>query len=335
MKTHYNFCSRFLLVLLLSSSPISIYAKQKRVITHPSVEVPYLPWFTGPIFSPTPINMKPGHPAIEPSVIFMNTYGNYNSNWDIDTEKSVWSINPVIDFQFAFSERTGLETVASLITNFRDGQSSTHFQDTLVFLGYQVADDQISSWVPDFRLVLEVIFPSGNYRGLNPSKKEIDLTGQGAYFFGPNLAFQKLFYLPKNFFVLRWALGYFFPTRAYVKGFNAYGGGFDTRGNIRPGQILQAFLSGEYSFNQRWVFEFDTQFYFQRSAGKFHGRKGVDLLGNPARVDKPFSVQISFAPGIEYNINKNSGLILGSWFTLFGKNTEAFASILLTYLYVF
>ena len=48
----------------------------------------YTPWFTGPLLAPTPINMKPGHPAIEPSFTIFNTYGKYNSNWNLKKQSS-------------------------------------------------------------------------------------------------------------------------------------------------------------------------------------------------------------------------------------------------------
>ncbi|NGX40136.1 MAG: hypothetical protein KR126chlam1_01477 [Chlamydiae bacterium] len=315
--------------------PSLLFSIQKNIMIHPGVEVPYIPWMTGSLLAPTPINMKPGHPAIEPSISIFNTYGEYDSSWKLKSKKSIWAINPLVDFQFAFTENTGLETIASFITSFKDGKSSTYLQDTIVHLGYQIADDQKDSWVPDLRLLFQTIFPTGKYRKLSPSKKGIDSTGQGAYFFGPNLSLQKLFYLPCNFFVLHCSFGYFFPTKAKLKGFNTYGGGYKTKGKLRPGQSMAAFFSGEYSFNQRWVFAYDTAFFHQRKSSHFRGNPGLTKERTPAKVGLPSSTQISFAPQIEYNFSSNSGLIMGTWFTLAGRNSKAFASAFLAYLYVF
>ena len=314
---------------LLFLIPTFLFARQKNEVIHPGVEVPYHPWFTAPLLAPTAINMKPGHPAIQPSITIFNTFGKYDSNWKLKSEQNTWAINPLVDFQFGITDDLGIETLASFITNFKDGKSSTHFQDTIVLFGYQVSDDQKDSWVPDFRLFFQTVFPSGKYDRLDPRKKEIDSTGEGSYQIGPNLSFQKLFYFPNNFFMLHWSLGYLFPSRAKVRGFNAYGGGRDTKGKIRPGQTLIAFLSGEYSLNQRWVLAFDTQFLHQRESSKFSGRNTEGSIGLPS------STQISFAPEVEYSFAPNSGIIFGGWFTLIGRNADAFGAIFFAYLYIF
>ena len=148
------------------------------------------------------------------------------------------------------------------------------------------------------------------------------------------LVFRKLFYLPHSFFSLRWSIGYLFPSTVKVKGFNTYGGGYGTEGKVKPGQTLTAFLSGEYSINQRWVLAFDTEFLAQRKS-HFSGKNGVNNVGGVANTKLPSSVQISFAPEVEYNFSQSSGLLAGVWFTVAGKNSSAFYSAFLTYLYIF
>ncbi len=294
----------------------------------------YTPWFTGPLLAPTPINMKPGHPAIEPTATLFNTYGRYNSNWKLKKQDSTWAINPLIDFQFGITNNLGIETLVSFISNFKNGKSASHFQDTTVLFGYQVSNDIKGSWVPDFRLILQETFPTGNYQKLDPSKEGIDSTGFGSFQTGPVLVFRKLFYLPNSFFSLRWSIGYLFPSTVKVKGFNTYGGGYGTEGKVKPGQTLTAFLSGEYSINQRWVLAFDTEFLAQRKS-HFTGKNGVNDIGEVASTRLPSSVQISFAPEVEYNFSQSSGLLAGVWFTVAGKDSAAFASAFLTYLYIF
>ena len=148
------------------------------------------------------------------------------------------------------------------------------------------------------------------------------------------LAFRKLFYLPHSFFSLRWSLGYLFPSSVNVKGFNTYGGGYGANGKVRPGQTLTAFLSGEYSINQRWALAFDSEFLYQRKS-HFSGKNGITTTGEVANTELPSSVQISFAPEFEYNFTPMSGLLAGVWITVAGKNSAAFASAFLAYLYVF
>jgi hypothetical protein len=317
-------------------APIIAFAAGTPSPTSNPAEIPliYTPWFTGPLLAPTPINMKPGHPAIEPTVTLFNTYGRYNSNWKLKKQDNIWAINPLVDFQFGITNNLGIETLVSFISNFKNGKSASHFQDTTVLFGYQVSNDIKGSWVPDFRLILQETFPTGKYQKLDPGKEGIDSTGFGSFQTGPVLVFRKLFYLPHSFFSLRWSIGYLFPSTVKVKGFNTYGGGYGTEGKVKPGQTLTAFLSGEYSINQRWVLAFDTEFLAQRKS-HFTGKNGVNDIGEMASTNLPSSVQISFAPEVEYNFSQSSGLLAGVWFTVAGKDSAAFASAFLTYLYIF
>lgn len=131
----------------------------------------YTPWFTGPLLAPTPINMKPGHPAIEPTVTVFNTYGEYNANWKLKKLDTTWAINPLVDFQFGITNNLGIETLVSFISNFQNGKSASYFQDSIVLFGYQVSNDIKDSWVPDFRVFLQETFPTGNYQKLDPDKQ--------------------------------------------------------------------------------------------------------------------------------------------------------------------
>ena len=57
--------------------------------------------------------------------------------------------------------------------------------------------------------------------------------------------------------------------------------------------------------------------------------------GHIPEVGKPLNIQISFAPQIEYNLSPTFGFNTGIWFTLLGKNSEAFAAGFGAILYVF
>ncbi|GAB4194516.1 MAG: hypothetical protein Tsb0015_17500 [Simkaniaceae bacterium] len=325
---------RFIYALVLFS-PILLFARQKKDVVHPGVEIPYNPWFTGTFLTPTPINMKPKHPAIEPSITIFWNYGTYNDNWEIETGNSSVTINPYLDFQLAFTERTGVEIQVQSFTTIRDGNSTSGFADTNVLFGYQVSNDQKNSWIPDFRLLLEVVFPTGKYDKLDPQKKFDDATGQGAFFIGPNLAFQKLFYLPNNFFILHWALAYLYPTEAHIKNYSIYGGGKGTRGRIRPGQYFSAFIAGEYSLSQKLVLGLEANFFYQLSTSEFKGKRGFQKDKKPASVGIGASSQLMLLPEIQYNFDSHSGIIAGGWFSVLGRNTTAYAAGFLAYLYVF
>ena len=99
--------------------PGLLFGSQKKNVVHPGMEVPYYPWFTGPLLAPTSINMEPGHPAIEPSVTIFWNYGDYTDDWKLEKGNSSVTINPYVDFQFAITERTGIELQVQSFTTIR------------------------------------------------------------------------------------------------------------------------------------------------------------------------------------------------------------------------
>ncbi|MBS0629925.1 MAG: transporter [Verrucomicrobia bacterium] len=297
----------------------------------PEEKLPYEIWFTGTYLSATSININ----AVEPFITFLAFYGNYQSDWKVKSHETTWSINPAIQIMFKLTDRLGINFTGGFLSNFRGNKKATHITDSSITLGYEVLKDQKDSWVPNFRLSLDVLIPTGHYKRLDPKKHGIDITGGGAYFFGPLLAFSKTFRFPCHFMNLYWSFAYLFPINAYVKGVNTYGGGMGTRGKIRPGQALQAILSAEYSLTNHWVLALDLQLLHQTSSSRFHGRRGFMAPGVPARVGLPSSVNFSIAPQIEYNFNAKSGVLFGSWCSVAGRNSRAFASIFFAYLYVF
>lgn len=323
-------------VKLLVLLPLFLFAIDDSVKgAIPNAAFPYVPWFTGPLLAPTPVNMKPGHPAIEPIVTAFDTYGMYDTHWKVKKKPKIYAVSTLVDFQMGFTDDWGLEVDVAFISNFQKGKSATHFQDSFIFLGYQVSNDKPGTWVPDFRLLVQEIFPTGKYQKFDPKKAAIESTGQGSYQTGVVLAFQKLFHLPNQFFAFHWSLAYIFlRTQADVKGLNTYGGSIDTKGKARPGRTVIGILSGEYSMNQNWVFVFDFQVLYQGES-HFSGRRGEGPQGGKTSVTLPASTQISISPGLEYNFSRTSGLLFGTWLTLAGKNTNAFASLYGAYVYIF
>ena len=124
------------------------------------------------------------------------------------------------------------------------------------------------------------------------------------------------------------------PSNVKVKGFNAYGGGFGTKGTVYPGSYITFYLSGEYNLNDRWAVGFDSN-YQQNFPGRFAGKKGKTEEGLPAVVSVPPSIQFTLAPELEHTFSKNSGILMGFWFSVIGKNSPAFHSLFIAFLHIF
>jgi len=315
----------FTLILLL---PIIVFARQTTYEHLKKTDnPPYVPWFTGSLLPPSAINAAPGHPVIAPFVGFSVTYGEYQDNWNIKGTTNTYSVNPYLEILFGINDHIGIDIYTSCITNFKKDQSSTHLQDTIILLGFQIARDKPKTWIPDIRIILQETFPTGNYQKLNPKKLGTDSTGLGAFQTGFNLVAQKLFPIRDHFLLLKWTFAYLFPASVHVKGLNAYGGDISTSGTGYPGQSLYFYLSGEYSLNQQWVLALDSLFEYQKKS-TFSGHT-IDHVGTPPML------QFSVAPQLEYNFSNHSGLLFTLWTTLFGRNSPAFASFIATYYYAF
>jgi hypothetical protein len=292
-------------------------------------------WFTGPIFTPNPTTVSPGHPVIEPVLIASCTYGLYDDSWHTHSVSKMLSVGPYVDFQASFSEKVGVELIGFLVTNFRDGANSTHLRDTIFRMGFQVSNDQQDSWIPDFRILFQETFPTGKYDKLNPRKRDIDLTGNGAFETGLHFAFQKLFPLGATHCLsIRGDVGYFFPSLVSVQGLNHYTGLFNVKGKIRPGQVLRGYLTLECSISAQWNVCCETFYQYQQN-GHFSGKVKAKDDGSRAHVKVPATAQLLVAPEIEHTITPNVGIIIGSAATVFGKNAPAFYSAFVAVLYLF
>ncbi|CCB90259.1 hypothetical protein [Simkania negevensis] len=311
-------------ILIFLSFPFALFSQQE----------PYEPYFSGSILALPATNMKQGQSTFAPYVVFSNTYGEYKSWWNVEGDSNQSAINPFFEYLYGITDNIGIELYVSFISSFKKGQSATHFQDSIAVLGFQISNDIPGTWIPDFRIDLEEIIPTGKYQKLDPKKLGIDATGQGSWQTGFDFIVQKKFPTKNHFLLLKWTLGYIFPASVHVRNLNAYGGGPGTKGKANPGKTLNMFFSGEYSITQNWVFAFDL-FFFRQGKATFSGKKGKNSDDTLQKIGLPYSYQLSFAPQIEYNFSPNSGILIGFWASLIGKNTAAFYSGILAYYIVF
>lgn len=297
-----------------------------RVKEHPDLH--FVSWFTGPLLSPTPVNMEPGHPAIEPFISVGKIYGEYNNDWNFKNSNGEWFVNPFFTVEWGITDRIGMEVIVSSISNFKKNISVTRLQDSTFLLGFQVANDIKGSWIPDVRINFQQVFPTGSYRKLSPDNLGMDATGEGAFQTGPMLIIHKVFYLKGGPLAIKFALEGLFPADIKVKGLSAYGGNQQTCGRVRAGPSIEAFFSAEYSMNKHWAGGFDALYTYQWKA-TFEGESGGVFVGLPP------SAQFSLAPFLEYTFSDQLGALGGFWFTLSGKNSTAFISSAFALVYIF
>ncbi len=293
---------------------------------------PGLPWFTGPLLTPSPYTIQPGHINVEPYVFYVNNNAIYDQNGDKNTIISKIHWIEEVPVQIGVAKNLEFDIVPGVSTNKFSGDTYTSMNDTLAALYYQIYRNN-EKWIPAFKLGLRVLFPTGNFHRFNPADAEIETTGDGSFKTTFTLGIGKAYHIYEEHYLnfrTFFAYGYSFPTQ--VEGFNAYGGGYGTYGEVYPGNTFSWLLGLEYSLTKNWVLACDVQYEW---AGKtrFIGEKGtmepisVNPLSPSALIGSPSGWQWSLAPAIEYNWNTHIGVIVGPWFTIAGKNTGAFLSI--------
>ena len=267
----------------------------------------------------------PGQAMWQPYIYFTDNYAAYDAHRNVVDVPNQFSIKaqPVI-LQIGVTPSVDTTVIMSAIENWSKGKSGGGFQDITTTLGLLI--NQQSLYVPGMKLSISQSFPTGKYQNLSTNGLGLQATGAGAWQTTFTLALGKVLFWdmlhPVN---SRVAIGYTLSTPIHVKNFNAYGGGFGTRGTVHPGNSFFADLGLELSITQPWVVALDVV-YNNTNRTSFHGKRGVLFDGSPASVGSGYSEQLSLAPAVEYNFNANMGLLFGVWFTVYGRSAPDFVS---------
>ena len=311
---HSNIRSRllgtFLLTFLLI--PSLLFSKTYRGAT---------PYFTtGPILTPSAHNTAPGDMNLQPYIFLEDDFGRFNENGaPKKAEYDLLKLRGSLDFGLGLLNWLDFSATLNGQINYQKRQSSTHIGDTQVSLGFQLLRERESS--PALRLTVTESLPTGNYQKLNPGKEALETSGSGSYETSVALNIGKKISL----FNLRASFKYTIPTPVDVQGFNSYIGIKVDKGKVRPGREMEVDAAVELSLTQNLVLACDLVYTYQYGsnfsgdlAGITNG-KGVQILSSSRN-------SLSCAPAIEYNVSENLGFLLGSWFTIAGRNSTRFVA---------
>ncbi|MBS0585325.1 MAG: hypothetical protein JSR76_03365 [Verrucomicrobia bacterium] len=288
----------------------------------PYVEERPAPWLTGPLLEPLGEVVPRGHYSINAYLFAGANTGRYDSNWHFFSNPTFYTINPQLFAVLGLTPWMDVQITPQLQYNISQGKSAAHFGDLLIGFDFQLIKKCRYSWVPSIKFSVVETLPTGKYEKLDFTR--VDRGGFGTFATDLDLLFYQLWEINKRHFLTTFlSLAYTINTTVHVEGFNAYGGGDDTKGKVYPGNYFTGTFSFEYSFNQRWSFAMDSQYIYTRKTG-FSGNVGVVTDDGFSKIAVPASHQISFASAIEYNFSPYFGIIAGVWFTAFGKNSLAF-----------
>ncbi len=291
------------------------------------------PWFTGTLLSTRGRTLDQGHVVVEPYFYFTRYGGLYNDNWRLHSATVSRTIIQETYFIYGLTSWMDIQIAPQWLQNSSEGESLSGFGDFPLQLGFQALRGASDSWVPDVRIWIQEIFPTGRYTDLGP----IGLSGTGGGSFATTfgIGVQKAIGLGgDHVFRYRVNATYGFYVPVTVRGFNTYGGGFGTEGQVDPGSVTTLTIAGEYSLTRHLVMALDIGFQ-TINATRFSGTTGIGVDGEPATVGTGYSKLLTIAPAVEYNINPHVGLIAAPWFSLRGRNaSEFFGVVAALYLYL-
>ena len=119
-----------------------------------------------------------------------------------------------------------------------------------------------------------------------------------------------------------------------VKGFHAYGGGFGTYGKLLVGNAWRSLVNWQLFYRKGLSCALDV-LYEHQDAATFYGYPGLNFFGRYCKTSQPSSERVSLAPSVAYQFPSQVGLMVGSWFSICGRNAEQFIQYIANVFYVF
>ncbi len=284
----------------------------------------YEPWYTGTIFSYDG-RITPKNEFIIQPYLFVNTsYGAYKNNFSLVDVPDLVSVNPFLVLYYGINDFCDAELQLQTVSNFSQSKSSTNFGDTTLLLSFQLIKGNETR--PHVRLLILETLPTGKYNKLDPNASQTEISGEGAYVTSLGIATEKIYDWFYCYPVrIRWNFIVDIPSSVSVEGVNFYGGAFNTKGKVKTGTSFYFLLSPEISITQRWVLGLDV-IYQKQLKGSFSGNRGNNLDGTLANINIFQQDSFQLAPAVEYSFNSKMGVLGGVWFTVFGRNSDAFVS---------
>lgn len=280
---------------------------------------PDAPWYTGPLLTPSSKVVTGGNYNIEPYTYWTSFYGRYDKNSHAVSGPRIFQVTNQVTYKIGLNKKMDISGSFQSYYTETEHVHSSGFNDTLLGLEYQLYLSKPDEWIPNIKLSVAEIFPTGRYQHLKAFKLGTDSGGMGAFLTAAGVTIGKIIHIHDvHFLSLRLNCNTVFKGRARVKGINAYGGDPTTFGKISVGSTCIVQGSFEYTVTRHWVLACDFQAIF---SGKdtFHGRSFLPVGG-------PSNSLYSLAPAIEYNFNAELGIIVGSWFTIAGRNAPRFVT---------
>ena len=308
-------------------------AKPAPLTTPPT---PPTPWLTGPLIVPVSVVIPLGQFEAQSYVYCTTNTGVYNQHWKaVSAEHNLFSLNPQLQLYVGLTPWMDINITTGFLFNRSHRQSSVNYADLQIALEFQLLAPDATPYFPGIKFLVRETFPTGTFEQLNPHKLLTDIGGAGTFGTSVGLILYEVYHFTgHHFLTTTYSAAYTVASPVHVHGFNQYGGGYGTNGRALPGNTFQGIISFEFTLSQNWVLAIDNV-YQHVDRTQFYGRAGTTEDDLASSVGSPSSEQISFAPAIEYNFSSPFGIIVGCWFTAWGRNSTQFRSGVINFDYTY
>jgi hypothetical protein len=317
------------------------------------------PWFTGPLLAEPAETIPLGHWNFQ--IFNFSTFSDSIYDAERNTLKTNANSNIQILPQLTYGLANDLdfELDPVFIQNKTGGKTYNSIGDTTVILGMQVLRQKENLLKPDLRVTLEEILPSGRYDNLIEENNGTDALGMGSYQTNLVFNFQHMQHVIKEHYLnSHLSFSYLYASSVHIRGISTYGGNALTRGDLKPGSVFMLDIAEELNLTQNFGIVLESFIQYQQADrfigdyGKISNRVSASekkylrsrlfaLFPTKRNISALFvdSLKIgngtlnlfSLAPAIEYSISENYGFLIGSWFSVGGKNTPNFASFAISF----
>ncbi len=290
----------------------------------------------GSLLSDPPTAIPYGHFVIRNFLFFDDHRGIYQSNWENSSRiDSFNSIQYQLQTFFGLSSFFDISLSPRFYFTHKGRYAYCNAGDLIAGLDFQLLEDEKFSFLPGLKFAVREVFPLGHYQLFNVKRGDMEKTGSGCFSTQLALFFYKGYPLACNWFLSTTIeVQYQINSSVRVKGFHAYGGGFGTDGKLLVGNAWQSLVDLQLFYRKAISFSLDL-LYEHHDAATFYGHPGLSFFGRHCKTRQPSSERVSLAPSFAYQFPSEVGLMVGSWFSICGRNAEQFIQYIANVFYIY
>jgi len=285
------------------------------------------PWWTGSLLSASAGTMPVGRWLVEPFVVDSISDSYFDANGNRHGAPRTENVGLAAYIMYGLLDGLsvgGLPRMGLREQSVTQGSSGLTTSDITILSQLRLTRFQEGGWIPATSLLLRETFPTGRYDRLSGGPNAG--TGGGVHITEVAFYAQTLVraYHDRPLRV-RLNLTYGWSDSTSVSDSSVYGTPVGFHGRARPGPAITAVSAWEYSFTRNWVLALDVVYQHQDNIHVAGYVTGAAAGANtyPLQTDSGPSESWSFAPALEYNFNRNIGVIAGAKFTGWGRNASS------------